>query len=124
MAVVVKQKKKTVTADAVPNGTYPAILTGIRQFDNAYGHRIGFEFTIAGGECDGMKVMRSTAPNLSAKSKLAELLQGLLGRTLEGQEIMQGVDIEELVGTNCKVLVLQSRAKSGAVYSNVEQVFK
>jgi hypothetical protein len=124
MAVVVKQKQPTATADIVPPGTYPAILTGIRQFDNAYGHRIGFEFTLQGDEVDGMKVMRSTSPNLSAKSKLADMLRGLLGRGIEDQEINRGVDIEELVGTECKVLVLQSRSKSGQVYSNVEQVFR
>jgi len=122
MAVVVKQKQ-TQKADVVPNGTYSAILTGIRQFDNAYGHRIGFEFTLQGGEFDGMKVMRSTSPNLSVQSKLADLLRGLLGRSLDEQEIMQGVDVEDLVGTECKVLVLQSRGKSGQTYSNVEQVF-
>jgi hypothetical protein len=68
--------------------------------------------------------MRSTSPNLSKYSKLAEILSGLIGRGLEDQEIMAGVDIEELVGTECKVLMLQSKAKSGQVYSNVEQVFK
>lgn len=122
MTVVVKPKQ-THQADVVPNGTYQATLTGIRQFDNAYGHRIGFEFTLRGGECDGMKVMRSTSPNLSVQSKLADLLRGLLGRELEDQEIMQGVDVEDLVGTECNVLVLQSRGKSGQTYSNVEQVF-
>ena len=125
MGVVVKQKPlKSEPIDIVPNGVYPAVLTGIRQFDNAYGQRIGFEFTLAGGDVDGIKVMRSTSPNLSAKSKLADLLQGLLGRGLDGQELMQGVDVEELAGTECRVLVVQSQAKSGQVYSNVEQVFK
>ena len=123
MSVVVRQQSNSNPASLVPNGVFPAVLTGIKQFDNAYGHRVGFEFSLVGGDYDGMKVMRSTSPNLSAQSKLAQVLHGLLGRGLEGQELMQGVDLEELVGTECNVLVVQSRSKSGHVYANVEQVF-
>lgn len=123
MAVVVRQEQEQA-AELIPNGIYPATLTGIKQFENAYGARVGFEFTLRGGDLDGTVTMRSTSPNLSKYSKLAEILSGLIGRSLEDQEIMAGIDIEELVGTNCKVLVLQSKAKSGQVYSNVEQVFK
>ena len=108
---------------SIPNGTYQATLTDIRRFDNAYGNRLGFEFTLLGGQLDGQRVMQSTSPNLSAQSKLAELLQGLLGRELDDQELMQGIDADGLVGTDCNVLVLQTRAKSGQFYSNVEKVF-
>ena len=123
MTVVVKQEQQEQST-LIPDGIYPATLTGIRQFENAYGDRVGFEFTLRGGDLDGTTTMRSTSPNLSRFSKLAELLKGLLGRGLEDQEIMAGVDIEELIGTECKVLVLQSKAKSGQTYSNVEQVFR
>ncbi len=108
----------------IPDGIYPATLTRIKQFENAYGQRVGFEFTLRGDELDGTTTMRSTSPNLSRYSKLGELLKGLIGRGLEDQEIMQGVDIEELIGTECRVLVLQSKSKSGQVYSNVEQIFR
>ena len=123
MAVMVKPRAQSAAA-VVPNGTYPARLTDITQFQNAYGDRIGFEFTLQGGDVDGLTVMRSASPNLSAKSKLAELLRGLLGRSLEEHELTSGLDVEELVGIECKVLVLQSKGKSGHIYSNVEQVFK
>ena len=123
MAVIVRPKEQSKAA-VVPNGTYPAKLTSIKQFENAYGERVGFEFTLQDGEVDGMTVMRSTSPNLSPKSKLAELLRGLLGRDLAEFELTGGMDVEDLIGTECKVLVLQSRGKSGQMYSNVEQVFK
>jgi len=116
--------KPTRAATVVPNGTYPASLTAVRQFENAYGDRVGFEFTLQGGEVDGLTVMRSTSPNLSTKSKLADLLRGLLDRDLTEQELTDGLDVEGLVGIECKVLVLQSRGKQGQVYSNVEQVFR
>ena len=123
MAVMLKPKEQSKAA-VVPNGTYPAKLTGIKQFQNSYGDRVGLEFTLQGGEVDGLTVMRSTSPNLSAQSKLAELLRGLLGRDLIEVELSGGIDVEELVGTECQVLVLQSRGKGGQPYSNVEQVFK
>jgi hypothetical protein len=122
MAVMVKPKEQS-NAVVVPDGTYNAKLTGIREFQNSYGDRIGFEFTLQGGEVDGLTVMRSTSINLSAKSKLAELLRGLLGRDLIEMELTGGMDVEELIGTECKVLVLQSRGNGGQLYSNVVQVF-
>lgn len=122
MAIVVKPKAAQITL--VKNGTYRAHLTAVRQFTNTYGERIGFEFTIHGGPHHGATVMRSTAPQLTARSKLADVLVGLLGRDLTEEELSQGVDLEELIGLECQILVLQQRNnRTGAVYSNVEQVF-
>lgn len=121
MAVVVKAK--STEAVLVPDGTYRAVLSKVTQFENAYGARIGFEFALSGAGVDGQKVMRSTAPNLSASSKLADVLRGLLGRDLTAEELHKGIDLEALVGTCCSVMVLRSRSKSGAVYSNVERIF-
>ena len=123
MSIVVKPKDPSGAAELVPNGTYSAKLTGVRQFENTYGPRLGFEFTLEGEGVEGKRVMRSCSPNLSPTSKLAEVLRGLLGRDLTEDE-SQGIDIEELVGTKCRVLVLQSQGKSRQVFSNVEQVFR
>ena len=122
MALILKPKP-TSTAAVVKDGTYQAELTGIRQFTNSYGPRLGFEFTIKGGPADGAAVMRSTAPQLTPQSKLAEVLTGLLGRELTQAELTGGIDIEGMVGTRCQILVLQNRSKAGAVFSNVERVF-
>lgn len=122
MAIVLKPKSKAQAA-VVPDGTYKATLSNVTQFDNAYGQRIGFEFTLLGKGVDGSKVLRSTAPSLSASSKLADVLRGLLGRELTAKELDAGVDVEKLIDTPCSVLVLQAKSKSGAVYSNVERVF-
>jgi hypothetical protein len=122
MALILKPKP-TSTAAVVKDGTYQAELTGIRQFTNSYGPRLGFDFTIRGGPADGTAVLKSTAPLLTPQSKLAEVLTGLLGRELTQDELTGGIDIEGLAGTRCQVLVLQGRSKSGAVFSNVERVF-
>lgn len=123
MSLVVKPKAPA-PAVLIQDGTYPAKLSNIKRFANTYGERIGFEFTIEGGPADGQKVMRSTAPQLTRQSKLAEVLVGLLGRELTETELMGGIDLAELIGCECQILVLQARSKTGAVYSNVERVFK
>ena len=122
MAIVVANRASAPVA-ALKDGTYKATLTNIKQFSNTYGQRIGFEFTVLGGPADGDKVMRSTAPQLTKQSKLAEVIEGMLGRDLTDQEIQAGFDLEDLLDRECNILVLQSKSKTGAVYSNVERVF-
>lgn len=122
MSMVLKPKSKE-TAAVVPDGTYQAILSKVTQFENAYGQRIGFEFTLQGKGVEGERVMRSTTPNLSPKGKLVDVLRGILGRDLSDKELTNGIDVEKLVGTACNVMVLQSKGKNGATYSNVERIF-
>lgn len=123
MAIMVKPKAPTPAAN-IKDGTYRARLTGIKQFANAYGDRIGFEFTVDGGPHDGQAIMRSTAPQLTPASKLAEVVEGLLGRSLTQTELLKGIDLEALIGSECQILVLQGRSRTGATFSNVEKVFQ
>ena len=115
--------KAATPAASVKDGTYRATVSNLKQFANTYGERIGFEFTISGGQFDGEKVMRSTAPQLTKQSKLAEVIEGILGRELNAKELQGGFDLEDLIDKECSILVLQSKSKTGAVYSNVERVF-
>ena len=122
--MVFKVKPKAATQAAlIKDGTYRAVVSNLKQFANTYGERIGFEFTIQGGQFDGERVMRSTAPQLSKQSKLAEVIEGILGRELTDKELQGGFDLDELIDKECSILVLQSKSKTGAVYSNVERVF-
>jgi hypothetical protein len=121
--LVVKPKAATPAA-SVKDGTYRATLSNIKQFVNTYGERIGFEFTITSGPFEGQKVLRSTAPQLTRQSKLAEVIEGITGRELTDKELTGGFDLEELIDVTCNILVLQSKSKTGAVYSNVERVFQ
>ncbi len=117
------QPKVAAPAALIKDGTYRATLSNLKQFANTYGERVGFEFTIQGGQFDGQQVMRSTAPQLTKQSKLTEVIEGVLGRELNATELQGGFDLEELLGRECSILVLQSKTKSGTVYSNVERVF-
>ena len=109
--------KAATPAASVKDGTYRATVSNLKQFSNTYGERIGFEFTISGGQFDGEKVMRSTAPQLTKQSKLAEVIEGILGRDLSDKELQGGFDLEDLIDKECSILVLQSKSKTGAVYS-------
>ncbi len=108
----------------VPDGAYRAMLTNVIAFTNAYGERLGFEFTLQDYVVDGKKVMYSTNPVLTAKGKLAGVLEGMLGRELTQAEISKGYDVALLIGSECNVLVLSSKRKNGATYSNVERIFQ
>lgn len=119
MVTVVKPKSKETKVD-VQDGSYPATLSKVTQFNNAYGQRVGFEFTLE----DGRKVMRSTNTILSVKSKLAEVIGGLSGKVITSSQLERGVDLDKLVGTKCKVLVVNSAGKNGVLYSNVERIFQ
>lgn len=123
MAILLKPKLKEQPIDLVPDGSYKAELTKINQFKNAYGDRLGFEFTLQDKAVAGLKVMRSTSTQLSASGKLADVLRGLLGRELTATELSKGIDVDGLVGMECGVLVLQAKAKNGITYSNVERIF-
>jgi hypothetical protein len=68
--------------------------------------------------------MRSTNPVLTAKSKLAEVIEGVLGRELTNNEINSGYDVAQLVGKACNVFVLNSKSKNGVIYSNVERIYQ
>ena len=123
--MVFKVNPKAATpAASIKDGTYRATVSNLQQFANVYGERVGFEFTIQGGQFDGEKVMRSTAPQLTKQSKLAEVIEGILGRDLTDKELQGGFDLEDLIDKGCNILVLQSKSKTGAVYSNVERVFR
>ena len=116
--------KAATPAASIKDGTYRATVSNLKQFANTYGERIGFEFTILSGPFKGEKVLRSTAPQLTRQSKLAEVIEGITGRELTDKELQGGFDLDELLDAACNILVLQSRSKTGAVYSNVERVFQ
>lgn len=121
MAVVLRPKKQTPTI-IVPDGTYKATLSKVTQFENAFGERVGFEFTLHGEGVNGIKIQRTTNSILTPKSKLHEIVTGLLGRDLTQQEKDQGINAEALVGTACRVFVVKAKSKSGEYYSNIERV--
>lgn len=102
----------------VAEGLHDARLVNVRRFGNAYGPRIGFEFELEGGEL----LLASAAPSSNPRSRLAELLRGLLGR--EPTEAELAGDYVRLQGMSCKVLTRTDNNRTGKTYSNVAAVFR
>ena len=122
MAVVIKPKADR-EPELVASGVYQAELSEVKVFTNSFGERIGFVFTLKGGDTEGKSLMRSCSPQLTRQSKLAEMLRGLLKRELTEAEMKKGIDLETLIGTPCQVLVVNEQGKTGHSYSNIGQVF-
>lgn len=120
--MIVKPKAQA-QGKVVKDGTYKATVKEVKSFTNAFGERLGVVFQLDGGEYDGVELMRSCSPELTAKGKLAELIKGVIGRDITQEEYLKGFDLDALTGVSCQVLVLQSRGKNGNLYSNVERVF-
>lgn len=121
--MMIVKPKAVAQAQVVKDNTYPAKLIEVKTFVNSFGERLGFIFAIQGGQHNGVELMRSCSPQLSRQGKLAELLQGVLGRELTVQELEHGFDLESLIGSQCQILVLQTKSRNGQVYSNIERVF-
>lgn len=122
MAVMTKPKPER-EPELVASGVYQAELTEVKTFTNSFGERIGFVFTLRGGDTEGKSLMRSCSPQLTRNSKLGEILKGLLKRELTEAEMRKGLDLETLIGTRCQVLVVNEQGKTGHRYSNIGQVF-
>ena len=76
---VIKTHVSANTPTVVEPGIHRAVLTKVNQFENHWGERLGFEFTI---KETGETIMRTTTPKLTAKSKLAESLSELTHQTI------------------------------------------
>lgn len=116
MSVILKPKEQDQLK--LDDGVYDATLKNVTQFENTFGPRIGFEFELDSGE----RIMKSTAPVLSAKSQLLQVVQALTGRTLTNSEIAQGVDGESLVGARCRLLIAKAQNRAGVWFPAVEKV--
>jgi hypothetical protein len=79
--MLVVKHKEVSPAVPVKDDTYRITLSSIKQFENTYGKRIGFEFTITSGPYEGEMVLRSTAPQLTRQSNWPKSSRASLGTT-------------------------------------------
>ena len=117
----VKQPTKTVRS-LVPESDYPATLSVIEPFSNAYEERLSFAFTITDGSYTGAIIEQATASKFTPSSKLANLVGTLLGRRLTAQDFSEGVDLDGLIGKVCRVTVIHRTDRAGTPYAGVASV--
>ena len=102
----------------IPEGVHPAKLAGIQRFASAFGDRLGLRFEIIDGEQCGVVLMQSAAPSLSPKSKLADLMRGLIGREPYTEDLKAA---DAFVGSTCKIVVRHERNRDGRPYAAIVQ---
>ena len=115
---IVKPYKSDTQPTVVSPGIHEAVLTKVNSFENHWGERFGFEFTL---KATWETILRTTTSKLTPRSKLAELLQEM---TKEPMTAITEIDLDDLVGRECEILVKNTKGKNGLTYSNVEHVLK
>ena len=113
---IIKAQADKATHNIVEEGIHRSVLTQVKEFENHWGDRFGFEFTI---QDTGETLLRTTTTKLTPKSKLAELLSGITGAVVGSTT---EIDLESLVGKECDIVVKQGKGKNGQLYSNIEHV--
>ncbi len=101
--------KEPQAPEPIPVGVYPAKFTGWEHKEEGkYGSYVLLEFEINSGEQEGTKRSLAASAKLTkgktpdTSSKLFRIVTALLGREPSPSE---EVDLEELVETNCQILV-------------------
>lgn len=117
MPIYLKGSSAPLPAEKIPAGVYPAELTEIKQFQNHYGERLGWIFTLN----DGRHIMRSTGLNISPNSKTAPMIQALAGEAITPDQMAE-TDLETLVRKPCRLVISIGKNQSGKTYSNIEAV--
>lgn len=105
------------------DGVHDVELVDVYAFDNAYGRRIAFEYEVTAGEHAGSRVTQSATPSSNTRSKLADILRGLLGQEPTEADLSKP-EFDCLLGITCKALVQTETNKSGKPYSSVCRVFR
>ena len=121
--------KATVT-DVVPAvlpGVFAARFDGVEEASNDSGDYWKWTFTLDvpadfigdvdtyGAEACLIPVTATSSPRITPRTKSAKWLEALTGRPME---VGADVDFDDLVGTNCQVII----ALSDTGYSRIEQV--
>ena len=115
-------RQSTPAGILIPEAEYSAELSDVSEYENAFGHRLSFRFTITEGMLSGSVVERRTTASFTLRSKLGELIAELLGRPLTDSDMRAGVDLEQLIGTVCRVTVSHKRDRSGTPYCEADHV--
>lgn len=106
-----------------PEGVYKAILKEIKEGKGQFGEYLSFSFEISEGESKG-NVLNSLASKKLTKSdtdKNSKLFDFVKALTKIEPKLGESLDIEELVGKDCQILV-RHKVKDGTTYSQISTV--
>ena len=118
----------TGNTNPAPAGVHAAVLVDVIDLGERttpWGKKLTVELLFQVGEVDPdtnerFIVRAMCTASLHEKSRLAQLMAGLLGRTITDDERAGGLDIEKLVGRGCQLLVSHGTGKRGGTFANVD----
>jgi hypothetical protein len=121
--LTVKREKRTLA----PAGVYPAKVASVEaEQHEQYGQRVAFAFDLLNhSQEDGFptRVFKSCNMLFSPKASLTGVVESLIGRRLTTEEAEAGMDLEQLVGVCCQlVLEHQVSETTGSTYAKVANI--
>src|SRR3990172_3804652 len=95
----------------IPEGEYKAVFTKYEEKKAlAYGDALRIDFEIKEGDFSGTVINTLVSEKLSPKSRFGKLVSALTGQPLKAKD---GVDLDELLGKPCSIVVGTTEGKAG-----------
>jgi hypothetical protein len=103
---------------ALKPGLYPATLDEIECRNGANGEFLLWKFIVDHGEQE-VPVSAATSKRFSPQAKARQCAEALLGRPLGPDE---DIDLEELYGYGCQLVVTVAELDNGSTVNRIEKV--
>lgn len=95
----------------IPEGEYKAVFTKYEEKKAlAYGDALRIDFEIKGGDFSGTILNTLVSERLSPKSRFGQLVKAITKQPLKTKD---NVDLDQLVGKNCLIVVGTTEGKAG-----------
>ncbi len=122
ISVVVKENEPP---KPIPEGTYKAIVKSLEEKEGQFGEYVKIEFEISDGEHKGtlrtaVASKKFSLSKTGRNSKLYDLLGGFFKDKIASGETL---NLNEVIGKKCQVLVENGKEIDGIVWQNVGKVF-
>ncbi len=123
MAIQIMVKEIEVQP-AIPEGVYKAAVIKIDEGSGEYGDYLKFMFEIIDGDQKGVSKTLVASKKLSSSksgknSKLLDIVKALTKTEPRAGETL---DIENLIGKSCQIVVKNGKEKDGVTYQNINTV--
>lgn len=123
MAIQVTVKEVTVSP-AIPEAVYKAALVFVDEGTGQYGDYLKLTFEIVDGEHKGTvkTLMCSKKLTKSKSGKSSKLFDVVKALTKSDPGSGASIDLEDLIGKPCQIVIKNGKEKDGVMYQNITTV--
>ena len=132
MSIIAKRPEGDRNFEPAPEGTYQAVCVDVVdlglvasefQGEKSVKHKVRIAFQLAEERTDGKRFLVSSFFNLSLheKASLRLFLEAWRGRRFTESEVIDGFDLEKIIGANAQVQVVHREYK-GNTFSNINAI--